>query len=176
MCMLFTPIYQRSLSFKPVILPDSSQLELKVNVLSTIDHFLMWCLRIYSCNRGLYRATLGPLNKIKWSGLSSYPTMGKQVAAEVPSIDRLLQSNRLENKIITKDGPDHFDQHTMAFVRSNPIVDIPNWLDPVGQKDSQCLPSVCNESEVHGRQGHQGATFYNARFHRSSKYVLGVLL
>lgn len=39
-CMLFTPICPHSLSFRPVILPDSARLELKV---------IIW-LQIWICN------------------------------------------------------------------------------------------------------------------------------
>lgn len=42
-CMLFTPICPHSLSFRPVILPDSSQLELKVIFYS---HFILSKVRL----------------------------------------------------------------------------------------------------------------------------------
>jgi len=35
-CMLFTPICPHSLSFRPVILPDSAQLELKVKLVTKL--------------------------------------------------------------------------------------------------------------------------------------------
>lgn len=52
-CMLFTPICPHSLSFRPVILPDSAKLELKVNFVSPHASSIIYCY-IWRTRRGFF--------------------------------------------------------------------------------------------------------------------------